>query len=84
MKHFFKVRSTYFFQDTGDTRESPAIYVSKHLLDEGANLSIYDPKVKIRIFIKWMKHFYNIGLCLVRTIFYSSIIEVSETFFIIS
>ena len=34
------------FQDTGDTRESPAIYVSKHLLDEGANLSIYDPKVK--------------------------------------
>lgn len=35
------------FQDTGDTRESPAIYVSKHLLDEGANLSIYDPKVSV-------------------------------------
>ena len=29
----------------GDTRESPAIYVSQHLLDEGANLAIYDPKV---------------------------------------
>merc|ERR1719422_1604128 len=29
----------------GDTRESAAIYVSKHLLDEGAQLSIYDPKV---------------------------------------
>ena len=29
----------------GDTRESAAIYVSKHLLEEGAHLSIYDPKV---------------------------------------
>lgn len=29
----------------GDTRESAAIYVARHLLDEGANLSIYDPKV---------------------------------------
>jgi UDPglucose 6-dehydrogenase len=34
-----------FKKDTGDTRESPAIYVSQHLLDEGANLAIYDPKV---------------------------------------
>ena len=32
-------------QNTGDTRESPAIYISKHILDEGATLSIYDPKV---------------------------------------
>ncbi|GBP89133.1 UDP-glucose 6-dehydrogenase [Eumeta japonica] len=31
----------------GDTRESPAIYVSKTLLDEGAKLHIYDPKVEI-------------------------------------
>merc|ERR1712241_1195131 len=29
----------------GDTRESAAIYIAKHLLDEGARLSIYDPKV---------------------------------------
>ena len=29
----------------GDTRESAAIYVAKHLLDEGAHISIYDPKV---------------------------------------
>lgn len=36
-----------FSQDTGDTRESPAIYVAKYLLDEGANLAIYDPKVII-------------------------------------
>jgi UDPglucose 6-dehydrogenase len=34
-----------FKKNTGDTRESAAIYVSKHLLEEGANLSIYDPKV---------------------------------------
>ena len=30
---------------SGDTRESAAIYISRHLLDEGAILSIYDPKV---------------------------------------
>merc|ERR1712111_265214 len=34
-----------FKKDTGDTRESAAIYVAKHLLDEGAHISIYDPKV---------------------------------------
>ncbi|KAG8197545.1 hypothetical protein JTE90_007281 [Oedothorax gibbosus] len=35
-----------FKKNTGDTRESPAIYVCKHLLEEGANLHIYDPKVE--------------------------------------
>jgi len=34
-----------FKKDTGDTRESSTIYVSKYLLDEGAKLHIYDPKV---------------------------------------
>ena len=34
-----------FKKDTGDTRESAAIYVSQHLLNDGASLSIYDPKV---------------------------------------
>lgn len=34
-----------FKKNTGDTRESAAIYISKHLMDEGAHLSIYDPKV---------------------------------------
>merc|ERR1719147_379702 len=34
-----------FKKNTGDTRESAAIYIAKHLLDEGACLSIYDPKV---------------------------------------
>eukprot|EP00818_Percolomonas_sp_WS_P003543 CAMPEP_0117444854 /NCGR_PEP_ID=MMETSP0759-20121206/5474_1 /TAXON_ID=63605 /ORGANISM="Percolomonas cosmopolitus, Strain WS" /LENGTH=459 /DNA_ID=CAMNT_0005236971 /DNA_START=144 /DNA_END=1520 /DNA_ORIENTATION=+ len=34
-----------FKANTGDTRESSSIFVSKHLLDERANLRIYDPKV---------------------------------------
>ena len=34
-----------FKKDTGDTRESPAIDVCMHLLEDGANLTIYDPKV---------------------------------------
>lgn len=34
-----------FKKNTGDTRESPAIYIAKHLLEEGARLRIYDPKV---------------------------------------
>ncbi|KAK0178384.1 hypothetical protein PV328_002334 [Microctonus aethiopoides] len=35
-----------FKKNTGDTRDSPAIYVAKSLLDEGAVLHIYDPKVQ--------------------------------------
>ncbi|SCV67837.1 BQ2448_5448 [Microbotryum intermedium] len=34
-----------FKKDTGDTRESPAATVCKHLLEEQAKLTIYDPKV---------------------------------------
>lgn len=34
-----------FKKNTGDTRESPAILVCKYLLEEGARLCIYDPKV---------------------------------------
>lgn len=33
-----------FKKDTGDTRESPSIYVCHQLLDEGAYLNVYDPK----------------------------------------
>lgn len=35
-----------FKKNTGDTRETPAISVCKTLLDEGAKLNIYDPKVE--------------------------------------
>jgi UDPglucose 6-dehydrogenase len=34
-----------FKKDTNDTRESAAIYVADHLLDEHANIEVYDPKV---------------------------------------
>ena len=34
-----------FKKDTNDTRESAAIYVCKDLIEEQANVSIYDPKV---------------------------------------
>ncbi len=35
-----------FKANTNDTRESPSINISKDLLQEGAKLSFYDPKVK--------------------------------------
>ena len=35
-----------FKKDTNDTRESAAIYVAKDLLEENAQLAIYDPKVQ--------------------------------------
>ncbi|KRZ69096.1 UDP-glucose 6-dehydrogenase [Trichinella papuae] len=34
-----------FKKNTGDARESPAGYICRYLLDEGAKLNIYDPKV---------------------------------------
>lgn len=34
-----------FKKDTNDTRESAAIYVADHLLDEEAFIKVYDPKV---------------------------------------
>mmetsp|Transcript_2408 Transcript_2408/g.7054 ORF Transcript_2408/g.7054 Transcript_2408/m.7054 type:complete len:840 (+) Transcript_2408:77-2596(+) len=35
-----------FKKDTGDVRETPAITVCNMLLQDGANLHVYDPKVK--------------------------------------
>jgi UDPglucose 6-dehydrogenase len=34
-----------FKKNTGDTRESSSIYISKHLMDEEAKIIIYDPQV---------------------------------------
>ena len=34
-----------FKKDTGDTRETPAIGICNVLLEENAQISIYDPKV---------------------------------------
>ena len=35
-----------FKKDTNDTRETAAMYVASHLLEDRANIHIYDPKVK--------------------------------------
>ena len=35
-----------FKKDTNDTRESPAIYVANDLIEEQANLVVFDPKVE--------------------------------------
>lgn len=35
-----------FKKDTNDTRESPAIYVADQLINEQAEISVFDPKVK--------------------------------------
>lgn len=45
-----------FKKDTGDTRESASIYVCKHLMDEGAILNIYDPKVSREQIIQDLSH----------------------------
>ncbi len=37
-----------FKANTNDTRESPAICIAKSLLEEGAQLAIYDPKVEAK------------------------------------
>nr|WP_294781785.1 UDP-glucose 6-dehydrogenase [uncultured Flavobacterium sp.] len=34
-----------FKKDTNDTRESAAIYVAEHLIEDGAQVHVYDPKV---------------------------------------
>jgi len=34
-----------FKKDTNDTRESASIYVAEHLIEDGAEIHVYDPKV---------------------------------------
>ncbi|XP_050417434.1 UDP-glucose 6-dehydrogenase isoform X2 [Patella vulgata] len=45
-----------FKKDTGDTRESAAIYLSKYLMDEEARLRIYDPKVEKSQILRELTH----------------------------
>lgn len=45
-----------FKKNTGDTRETPAITVCKTLLEEGAKLNIYDPKVDHQQIIEDLTH----------------------------
>jgi len=49
-----------FKKDTGDTRETAAVYVMKDLLSEGANLAVYDPKVtRDQMFVEFQ---YTVGV----------------------
>jgi UDPglucose 6-dehydrogenase len=45
-----------FKKDTGDTRESATIYICKYLMDEGAKIHIYDPKVEHEQIIADLTH----------------------------
>ncbi|MCK3685181.1 nucleotide sugar dehydrogenase [Maribellus sp. YY47] len=48
-----------FKKDTNDTRESAAIYVAKELLDDLAEIHIYDPKVKKEQIFKDLEYVYK-------------------------
>ncbi|RNF14066.1 putative UDP-glucose/GDP-mannose dehydrogenase family, NAD binding domain [Trypanosoma conorhini] len=48
-----------FKKDTGDTRESPAIHICARLLQEGAKLRIYDPKVTREQVLLELENFFN-------------------------
>ncbi|XP_014665392.1 PREDICTED: UDP-glucose 6-dehydrogenase-like [Priapulus caudatus] len=45
-----------FKKNTADTRESASIYVCKYLMEEGARLHIYDPKVEANQIMYDLKH----------------------------
>ena len=43
-----------FKKDTGDTRETPAIDVCRGLLEDNAQVTIYDPQVSLQIALRGM------------------------------
>jgi len=49
-----------FKKDTGDVRETAAAYVSKYLLDERANVTVYDPKVSEEEMFKELAYTLNV------------------------
>ena len=49
-----------FKKDTGDTRETAAAYVAHSLLEEGATVAVYDPKVKRKTMLNEMH--YTLGM----------------------
>lgn len=50
-----------FKKDTGDTRETAACYVMKDLLEEGAVMAVYDPKVKRAQMLEEFRYTYNLN-----------------------
>jgi len=57
-----------FKKDTGDTRETSAIPVCNSLLEDGAVLHVYDPKVKFEQMKKDLKYAANSNVHLVQAI----------------
>jgi UDPglucose 6-dehydrogenase len=49
-----------FKKDTNDTRESPAIYVAEHLIEDGAEIHVYDPKVSEAKIVADMRYLYEL------------------------
>ncbi len=50
-----------FKKNTNDTRESASIYVADHLIDDGAEIHVYDPKVKKKQIINDMKYLWDLN-----------------------
>lgn len=50
-----------FKKDTNDTRESAAIYVADHLIEDGAQVHIYDPKVSEAKILSDMKYLWELN-----------------------
>ena len=76
-----------FKKNTGDTRESATIYISKYLLDEGANLHIYDPKVphkQIKMDLRYfnIKIKFNLYFSINLAVELSPILKLSKSMFI--
>lgn len=49
-----------FKKDTNDTRESAAIYVAEHLIEDGAEIHIYDPKVSEEKILADMRYLWEL------------------------
>ncbi|MEC7063677.1 MAG: nucleotide sugar dehydrogenase [Bacteroidota bacterium] len=50
-----------FKKNTNDTRESASIYVADHLIEDGAEIHVYDPKVKKKQIINDMKYLWDLN-----------------------
>ncbi len=49
-----------FKKNTGDSRESASIYITNNLLEKGANISIYDPKISESLIFSDLKNIFRI------------------------
>jgi UDPglucose 6-dehydrogenase len=50
-----------FKKDTNDTRESAAIYVAEHLIEDGAEIHVYDPKVSESTIFADMRYLWELS-----------------------